>query len=54
MLLPRDVVIRCKNLGTFSLYPPAKMDGIILESVKVITSRAEAIAKLTLHGTGEH
>ena len=41
--------IRNKNLGAFSLNPPAKMNSIILESVKVVTSRAEAMAKLALH-----
>ena len=54
VLLPRHVEIRCKNFGAFSLYPPAKMHSIILESVKVVTSSAEAIAKLALHGAGEY
>ena len=54
VLLPRHVEIRYKNLGAFSLYSPAKMHSTILESVKVVTSRAEAIAKLTLHGAGEY
>jgi hypothetical protein len=30
------------------------MDSAILESVKVVTSRAKAIAKLALHGAGEY
>jgi hypothetical protein len=45
--------IRNENLGGFSLNPPAQMNSTILESVKMVTSRAEAIAKLALHRTGE-
>ena len=37
----------------FSLNLPAEMDSVILESVEVVTSRAEAIAKLAFHGAGE-
>jgi len=54
VLLPRRVEIRSKTLGAFNIYPPAKMDSTRLESVKVVTSRAEAIAKLALHRAGEY
>ena len=53
VFLPRRVDIRIKTLGAFSLNSPAQMNSTILESVKVVTSRAEAIAKLTLHRAGE-
>jgi len=54
VLLPKHAEIRSRTLGAFNLYPPAKMDSTRLESVKVVTSRAEAIAKLALHGAGEY
>ena len=46
--------IRNNTLGVFSLNAPAKMNSIILESVKVVTSRAEAMAKLALHRARQH
>jgi len=52
--LPRRVDIRSKDLSVFGLNPPAEMDSVILEGMEVVTSRAEAIAKLAFHGTGQY
>lgn len=54
VFLPRHVEIRRKQFSIFRLNPPAEMDSAILEGMKVVTSRAEAIAKLALHGAGEY
>ena len=54
VLLPRGVEIRCNDLKVFGLYPPAEMHSAFLESMEVVTSRAEAIAKLALQGAGQY
>lgn len=54
VLLPRRVDIRSKDLSMFGLNPPAEVDSASLEGMEVVTSRAEAIAKLALHWTGQN